>query len=113
MVDHDDPANLGSLEYLAVPTDPVLRAQRFDQYPEFAEVGPEHDTELKAMANVEKFRQQLRGGATTAFEVSPLVTRIERRIDLGCRESEAKTTEDGIQILTIRDANGMESFVFS
>ena len=63
----------------------------------------------QAMANVEKFREQLRGWSDDGVRSLPaLVSRIERRIDLGGQESEADTTGEGVQILTIHDAKGME-----
>ncbi|MWG33795.1 UvrD-helicase domain-containing protein [Halomarina oriensis] len=63
----------------------------------------------QARANVEKFREQLRGWSDDGVRsLTTLVNRIERRIELGGRESEADTTGDGVQILTIHDAKGME-----
>ena len=63
----------------------------------------------QAMANIEKFREQLRGWSDDGVRsLATLVNRIERRIDLGGRESEADTTGEGVQILTIHDAKGME-----
>ncbi|WP_317176012.1 UvrD-helicase domain-containing protein [Halomontanus rarus] len=63
----------------------------------------------QAMANVEKFREQLRGWSDDGVRsLTTLVKRIERRIELGGRESEADTTGSGVQILTIHDAKGME-----
>ncbi|GAA0529123.1 UvrD-helicase domain-containing protein [Halorubrum aquaticum] len=63
----------------------------------------------QAMANVEKFREQLRGWSDDGVRsLTTLVNRIERRIELGGRESEADTTGEGVQILTIHDAKGME-----
>jgi len=63
----------------------------------------------QAMANVEKFREQLRGWSDDGVRsLTTLVSRIERRIELGGRESEADTTGEGVQILTIHDAKGME-----
>ena len=63
----------------------------------------------QAMANVEKLRDQLRDWSDDGVRSLPaLVNRIERRIDLGGRESEAETTDEGVQILTIHDAKGME-----
>jgi hypothetical protein len=63
----------------------------------------------QAMANVEKFREQLREWSDDGVRsLTPLVNRIERRIELGGRESEADLTGDGVQILTIHDAKGME-----
>jgi ATP-dependent helicase/nuclease subunit A len=59
--DRDDPANIGTVEYLAVPTDADLRAQRFDHYAEFAEAEPAHDTELEAMALAARLSQILAG----------------------------------------------------
>mgnify|MGYP000414933268 FL=1 len=67
------------------------------------------DRPAQAVANVDKFREQLRewsdGGG---HSVTTLVTQIERRVDASSRESEAETTDDGVQILTIHDAKGME-----
>lgn len=63
----------------------------------------------QAMANVEKFREQLASWSEDGVSSLPtLVSRIERRIDLGGRETEADTTDKGVQILTIHDAKGME-----
>jgi ATP-dependent helicase/nuclease subunit A len=62
----------------------------------------------QAMANVEKFREQLRDWSDDIRSLPGLVNRIERRIELGGRESEAETTDEGVQILTIHDAKGME-----
>lgn len=63
----------------------------------------------QARANIEKFREQLRGWSDDGVRsLTTLVGRIERRIDLGGRESEADTTGEGVQILTIHDAKGME-----
>lgn len=53
----DDPAGVGSVEYLAVPTDPDLRSERFDQYEAFAEAEPDDDTELEAMALAARLSQ--------------------------------------------------------
>ncbi|WP_224338209.1 UvrD-helicase domain-containing protein [Haloprofundus halobius] len=63
----------------------------------------------QAVANIEKFREQLRDWSDDGVHsLTTLVNRIERRIELGGRESEADTTGDGVQILTIHDAKGME-----
>ncbi len=63
----------------------------------------------QAMANVEKFREQLRGWSDDGVRsLTTLVNRIERRVELGGRESEADTTDKGVQILTIHDSKGME-----
>ncbi len=63
----------------------------------------------QAMANVEKFREQLRGWSDDGVRsLTTLVNRIERRVELGGRESEAETTDEGVQILTIHDSKGME-----
>jgi len=63
----------------------------------------------QAMANVEKFREQLRGWSDDGVRsLTTLVNRIERRVELGGRESEADTTDEGVQILTIHDSKGME-----
>lgn len=63
----------------------------------------------QAVANVEKFREQLRGFSDEGVRsLTTLVNRIERRVELGGRESEADTTDEGVQILTIHDAKGME-----
>lgn len=63
----------------------------------------------QGMANIEKFREQLRGWSDDGVRsLTTLANRIERRIDLGGRESEADTTPEGVQILTIHDAKGME-----
>jgi ATP-dependent helicase/nuclease subunit A len=67
------------------------------------------DQSQQAIANVEKFRQRLRDWSDDGIRsLTSLVNRIEQRIDLGGRESEAQTTDDGVQILTIHDAKGME-----
>lgn len=67
------------------------------------------DRPQQAIANVEKFRQRLRGWSDDGVRsLTTLVNRIEQRIDLGGRESEAETSEEGVQILTIHDAKGME-----
>jgi ATP-dependent helicase/nuclease subunit A len=67
------------------------------------------DRPQQAIANVEKFRQRLRGWSDDGVRsLTTLVNRIEQRIDLGGRESEAETSDDGVQILTIHDAKGME-----
>jgi ATP-dependent helicase/nuclease subunit A len=55
----DDPAGIGSVEYLAVPTDETYRRHRFDHYPAFAEATPEHDAELEAMALAARLSQLL------------------------------------------------------
>lgn len=55
----DDPADLGSVEYLAVPSDPDLRDTRFDHYPKFATARPEHDAELEAKALAARLTQIL------------------------------------------------------
>ena len=57
--DRDDPSSLGSVEYLAVPTDPALRSQRFDHYEAFATAEPEHDADLEAMALAARLSQLL------------------------------------------------------
>jgi len=63
----------------------------------------------QARANVEKFREQLRSWSDDGIRSLPaLVSRIDRRIDVENRESEANTTGDGVQVLTIHDAKGME-----
>ncbi|ELY62508.1 UvrD-helicase domain-containing protein [Natronococcus jeotgali] len=63
----------------------------------------------QAMANVEKFREQLHGWSDDGIRsLTTLVSRIERRIELDGRESEADTTGEGVQILTVHDAKGME-----
>ncbi|WP_311172657.1 UvrD-helicase domain-containing protein [Halobellus ordinarius] len=67
------------------------------------------DRSQQAMANVEKFREQLRGWSDDGVRsLTTLVNRIERRVELGGRESEAETTDEGVQILTIHDSKGME-----
>jgi len=67
------------------------------------------DRPQQAIANVEKFREQLRGYSDDDVRsLTTLVNRIERRVSRGGRESEADTTADGVQILTIHDAKGME-----
>ncbi|MCQ4334928.1 UvrD-helicase domain-containing protein [Natronomonas sp. F2-12] len=67
------------------------------------------DRSQQAMANVEKFREQLRGWSDDGVRsLTTLVDRIERRVELGGRESEAETTGEGVQILTIHDSKGME-----
>jgi ATP-dependent helicase/nuclease subunit A len=63
----------------------------------------------QAIANVEKFREQLRAwGDDGVGSLATLVDRIDRRIELGGRESEGETTAEGVQILTIHDAKGTE-----
>ncbi|QLD89114.1 UvrD-helicase domain-containing protein [Natronomonas salina] len=65
----------------------------------------------QAVANVDKFREQLRAytedGVTS---LATLVDRIERQRDLGGGEGEATIQGggDGVQILTVHDAKGME-----
>jgi len=67
------------------------------------------DRPQQAIANVEKFRERLRGWSDDGVRsLTTLVNRIEQRINLGGRESEAETSDDGVQILTIHDAKGME-----
>ena len=67
------------------------------------------DRPQQAIANIKKFRQRLRGWSDDGVRsLTTLVNRVEQRIDLGGRESEAETSEDGVQILTIHDAKGME-----
>ena len=67
------------------------------------------DRGQQAVANVEKFREQLRGFSDEGVRsLTTLVNRIERRVEMGGRESEADTTDEGVQILTIHDAKGME-----
>jgi ATP-dependent helicase/nuclease subunit A len=67
------------------------------------------DRPKQAIANIEKFRERLRGWSDDGVRsLTTLVNRIEQRIDLGGRESEAETTGGGVQILTIHDAKGME-----
>lgn len=67
------------------------------------------DRPHQAMANVEKFREQLRGWSDDGVRsLTTLVNRIERRVELGGRETEAETTDEGVQILTIHDSKGME-----
>ena len=65
------------------------------------------DRPRQAVANVEKFRQQLRTRNETR-SLPTVVSRIERHRELSRRQSEATTTDDGVQILTIHDAKGME-----
>ena len=55
--ERDDPADVASVEYLAVPTDPDLRARRFDEYRAFATADPDHDAELEAMALAARLTQ--------------------------------------------------------
>lgn len=63
----------------------------------------------QARSNVEKFRQQLRGLSDDGVRsLIALVDRLEQQLELGGRESEAETTSEGVQILTIHDAKGME-----
>jgi ATP-dependent helicase/nuclease subunit A len=57
--ERDDPAEIGSVEYLPVPTDPTLRADRFDHYEEFAHAEPDNDAELEAMALAARLSQVL------------------------------------------------------
>lgn len=67
------------------------------------------DRPTQARANVDKFRQQLQGMSDDEVRSLPtLVRRLEQRIEEGGRESEAETIGDGVQILTIHDAKGME-----
>jgi len=73
-----------------------------------AAVGADERPE-QARANVEKFRQTLRGYAEDGVEsLTTLVGRLDRRIERNVRESEADTTDEGVQILTVHDAKGME-----
>ncbi len=65
----------------------------------------------QAVANVEKFREELRGYADDGVTSLPtLVRRIERRRDLESREGEATVAGggEGVSILTVHDAKGME-----
>jgi ATP-dependent helicase/nuclease subunit A len=65
----------------------------------------------QAVANVEKFREQLRGfGEEGVTSLPTLVRRIERLRSLGNREGEATVQGggDGVKILTVHDAKGME-----
>jgi ATP-dependent helicase/nuclease subunit A len=63
----------------------------------------------QARANVEKFREQVRRYSEDGVgSLTTLVERIERRMDQRVRESEADATGDGVQIMTIHDAKGME-----
>lgn len=65
----------------------------------------------QAVANVEKFREQLRGfGEDGVTSLPTLVSRIERLRSLGNREGEATIQGggDGVKILTVHDAKGME-----
>lgn len=63
----------------------------------------------QARANVEKFRDQLRQWSDDGVRsLTTLANRIEQRVELGGRETEADTAEDGVQILTIHDSKGME-----
>lgn len=63
----------------------------------------------QARANVAKFREELRGYAEDGVEsLTTLVERLDRRIERSVRESEADTTGDGVQVLTVHDAKGME-----
>ena len=65
----------------------------------------------QAVANVEKFREQLRGYSDEGVtSLSTLVRRIERRRSLSDREGEATIQGggDGVRILTVHDAKGME-----
>jgi ATP-dependent helicase/nuclease subunit A len=55
----DDPADIGSVEYIPVPTDPELRADRFGHYEEFAHADPDDDAELEAMALAARISQVL------------------------------------------------------
>jgi ATP-dependent helicase/nuclease subunit A len=56
-----DPARIGSVEYLMVPTDAELRASRFEHFPAFAEATPDHDTDLEARALAARLSQVLAG----------------------------------------------------
>ena len=65
----------------------------------------------QAVANIEKFREQLRAWSEDGVaSLTMLVRRIERRIEVGGNESEAETTgiTEGVQIMTIHNAKGME-----
>jgi ATP-dependent helicase/nuclease subunit A len=65
----------------------------------------------QAVANVEKFREELRGYSDDGVTSLPtLVRRIERRRDLESREGEATVAGggEGVSILTVHDAKGME-----
>ncbi|WP_433632569.1 UvrD-helicase domain-containing protein [Halomicrococcus sp. NG-SE-24] len=65
----------------------------------------------QTVANVEKFREQLRAWSEDGVtSLTSLVERIERRRELSDREGEADVPTDnaGVQILTVHDAKGME-----
>ena len=65
----------------------------------------------QAVANVEKFRELLRGYSDDGVTSLPtLVRRLERQRELGDREGEAAIQGggEGVQILTVHDAKGME-----
>jgi ATP-dependent helicase/nuclease subunit A len=65
----------------------------------------------QAVANVEKFREELRGYEDDGVTSLPtLVRRIEHRRDLESREGEATVAGggEGVSILTVHDAKGME-----
>ncbi|MFC7020213.1 MULTISPECIES: UvrD-helicase domain-containing protein [Haloarcula] len=53
----DDPEDLASAEYLAVPTDPEYRAGRFADDNPIVTARPEHDAELEAMALAARLTQ--------------------------------------------------------
>lgn len=65
----------------------------------------------QAVANVEKFRELLRGYSDEGVTSFPtLVRRLENQRSLGDREGEAtiQSGGEGVQILTVHDAKGME-----
>lgn len=65
----------------------------------------------QAIANVEKFRDQLRSWNEDGLQTLPeVVDRIEREVELSTREGEAAVPEnaDGVRIMTVHDAKGLE-----
>ena len=65
----------------------------------------------QAVANVEKFREQLRNWSEAGVaSLTSLIDQIERRRELSDREGEANVPTDntGVQILTVHDSKGME-----
>lgn len=65
----------------------------------------------QAVANIEKFRARLRGWSEDGLQTLPaVVDRIEREVELSTREGEAEVAEDadGVRIMTIHDAKGLE-----
>lgn len=69
------------------------------------------DRPQQAVANVDKFREQLRGwGETAPTSLTALLDRIEVQVEYSNREGEADipTDTEGVQIMTIHGAKGDE-----